>query len=208
MTTHPTPAPRTAAGRELAELMQDSFEAASMDAYRITPRILAIEAEAETFWRERYEEMSEAAIEMRREAAPDTALRIAETIRGSALAYKAERDALREALRTIAYPGLYCPWCGTSVNIHGSTCPAFIARKALAALPTSPPALDVERLKAVGFEPDFNVCRTCHHHGGDHDLNNRCLICGDYFTSMSKDEQWAWGAAEYARLAEQPKERG
>ena len=75
-----------AAGRELAELMQDSFEAASMDAYRITPRILAIEAEAETFWRERYEEMSEAAIEMRREAAPDTALRIAETIRESALA--------------------------------------------------------------------------------------------------------------------------
>ena len=43
------------------------------------------------------------------------------------------------ALRKISDPelvdapgGFYCPWCGTNVNVHGTTCPVFIARAALA----------------------------------------------------------------------------
>lgn len=52
-----------------------------------------------------------------------------------------------------------------------------------------------ERLRLAGWEPDFNVCGGCHHAGGDHDLNNRCLICGDHFASMTEDEKWAWGVA-------------
>lgn len=46
---------------------------------------------------------------------------------------------LRKALDGLAHPegvyhlgGLYCPWCGTNVDVHGTTCPAFIARAALA----------------------------------------------------------------------------
>jgi hypothetical protein len=45
---------------------------------------------------------------------------------------------LRAALDGLANPegvyhlgGYYCPWCGTNVDVHGTTCPAFIARAAL-----------------------------------------------------------------------------
>lgn len=63
------------------------------------------------------------------------------------------------------------------------------------------PDFDVRLLEWAGFQPPDNVCRGCHHDGGDHDLNNRCLICGDCFSSMSAPERWEWGAAEYRRLA-------
>lgn len=48
-------------------------------------------------------------------------------------------------------------------------------------------------LEAAGFEPDGNVCAGCKHGGGDHDLGNHCLICGDYFASMTNDQQWEHG---------------
>jgi len=67
--------------------------------------------------------------------------------------------------------------------------------------------LDVEALRAAGWEPDFNVCAGCHHHGSRHDLNNSCLDCGDRFSAMSETEKWEWGAAEYARLAQPQEER-
>jgi hypothetical protein len=51
-----------------------------------------------------------------------------------------------------------------------------------------------ERMETAGFEPPYNVCAACRHHGGDHDLNNRCLICNDdYFTSMTDDQRWEYG---------------
>jgi hypothetical protein len=50
-----------------------------------------------------------------------------------------------------------------------------------------------EALAAAGFEPDFNVCALCLHHGGRHDLNNKCLDCGDYFGSMTPDQEWEYG---------------
>jgi hypothetical protein len=53
-------------------------------------------------------------------------------------------DELRAALEQIASPalvdapgGFYCPWCGTNVNVHGTTCPVFIARAALAPKPSA-----------------------------------------------------------------------
>jgi hypothetical protein len=72
--------------------------------------------------------------------------------------------------------------------------------------------LDAARLRAAleetGFEPPDNICKSCLHHGGDHDLGNWCLVCPrrtvvvsgfegriaagwDYFTSMTEDEKWA-----------------
>lgn len=65
-------------------------------------------------------------------------------------------------------------------------------------------SIDVVALKAAGFEPDFNVCAACKHHGSNHDLNNVCLECCcdcDLFSGMGEDEKWAWGVAEYSRLA-------
>ena len=77
------------------------------------------------------------------QAAPDAALRIAETIRESALAYKAERDALREAL-------------DEAERLLAEAAPRMVVgdrrasewyvllrewQASLAALPTSPPAL-------------------------------------------------------------------
>lgn len=69
-------------------------------------------------------------------------------------------------------------------------------------------------LAKAGFEPDFNVCGSCGHHGSRHDLGNWCLDCPRpdtwdrtaksptrakteagwcYFGSMSEDEKWAHG---------------
>jgi recombinational DNA repair protein (RecF pathway) len=74
---------------------------------------------------------------------------------------------------------------------------------AILAIEAEAAKLDVERLRLAGFEPDFNVCGGCHHHGSRHDLNNRCLDCGDYFASMNEAAKWAWGAAEYERLSDE-----
>ena len=77
-----------------------------------------------------------------------------------------------------------------------------------------------DRLRAglaiAGFEPPDNVCASCGHHGGRHDLGNWCLDCPRpddwnrtaksptgakvaagwcFFGSMSKDEQWEYGVA-------------
>lgn len=52
-------------------------------------------------------------------------------------------------------------------------------------------------LEAAGFEPDFNVCVGCKHHGSRHDLNNICLDCGDRFGSMSENEKWEHGIDRY-----------
>lgn len=39
-------------------------------------------------------------------------------------------------------------------------------------------ALTRERLEAAGFDtPNDNVCASCGHAGGDHDLGNWCLLC-------------------------------
>jgi hypothetical protein len=62
---------------------------------------------------------------------------------------EAEVERLREALSIIADPeligligtmpgGFYCPWCGTNVNVHGTTCPVPIARAALSPLEPQP----------------------------------------------------------------------
>ncbi len=68
----------------------------------------------------------------------------------------------------------------------------------------------MDALRSAGFTPDDNICARCGHHGGDHDLGNWCLVCPRpemparpierrlaagwcYFSSMTKDEQWAWG---------------
>jgi hypothetical protein len=57
--------------------------------------------------------------------------------------------------------------------------------------PTPDPLAEV--LREQGWEPDSNVCR-CGHRGGDHDLNNWCLVCqpprSDYFASYSQGELW------------------
>jgi hypothetical protein len=67
-------------------------------------------------------------------------------------------------------------------------------------------------LAAAGFSPHENVCASCKHPGGDHDLGNWCLICPRpdvpirsvgarlaagwcYFASMTEAEQWAYGLA-------------
>ena len=64
-----------------------------------------------------------------------------------------------------------------------------------------------DALTAAGFDPDFNWCGACGHHGSDHDLGNWCLLCPRpemptrpfdarikagwcYFGSMTLDEQW------------------
>jgi hypothetical protein len=69
-----------------------------------------------------------------------------------------------------------------------------------------------ERLHSAGFTPDFNVCASCGHHGGQHDLGNWCLLCPRpamdarpidarlaagwcYFGSMTETEKWDHGLA-------------
>ena len=76
----------------------------------------------------------------------------------------------------------------------------------------SPEAALAAALKAAGWEPDFNVCASCGHGGGDHDLGNWCLICPRpdvwnregwcYFASMTDSEKWEHGIA--AILAAMP----
>ncbi len=85
---------------------------------------------------------------------------------------------------------------------HDSSEPArsFAERISRASASGIAAPLDVGALRRAGWEPDFNVCASCHHHGSQHDLANKCLVCGDRFSGMSEDEKWAWGAAEYARL--------
>ena len=78
-----------------------------------------------------------------------------------------------------------------------------------------------DALAAAGFEPDFNVCSACGHHGGDHDGGNWCLVCPRpemparpidsrlaagwcYFASMTKDEQWEHGIAALRAALEEP----
>jgi len=54
-------------------------------------------------------------------------------------------------------------------------------------------------LAEAGFDPDFNVCVGCKHHGGDHDLNNKCLLCDcDLFGSMTEQQKWDHGLAALA----------
>ncbi len=58
-----------------------------------------------------------------------------------------------------------------------------------------------EALELAHFAPSSNVCAGCHHEGGDHDLNNRCLIDGDYFASFSKDALWEFRLASFRAVA-------
>jgi hypothetical protein len=60
------------------------------------------------------------------------------------------------------------------------------------------------------FDPPENICASCGHDGGDHDLGNWCLLCPrpeafpsfsarsaagwDFFSSMTEAERWAHGA--------------
>lgn len=80
-------------------------------------------------------------------------------------------------------------------------------------------------LEAAGFEPDFNVCARCKHHGGDHDLGDWCLLCPRpemparpiearlaagwcYFASMTEDEKWDHGVARLRAKLAAPREDG
>ena len=69
----------------------------------------------------------------------------------------------------------------------------------------SEPLADI--LQDEGWEPDSNVCASCGHRGGEHDLGNWCLTCPRpetpptfsgrieagwcYFSSHSEAELWA-----------------
>jgi len=76
-------------------------------------------------------------------------------------------------------------------------------------------------LEAAGFKPDDNVCASCGHHGGDHDLGNWCLVCPRpldwdrnaksptgakaaagwcFFGSMTSAEQWEHAMAKLQAL--------
>ena len=86
----------------------------------------------------------------------------------------------------------------------------------------TPEAALAAALRLAGFEPDFNVCASCGHDGGDHDLGNWCLLCPRpdvparpidgrlaagwcYFASMTASEKWEHGIA--AILAAEPRLR-
>lgn len=62
----------------------------------------------------------------------------------------------------------------------------------MSAIPTMPDNL-AELLRSEGWEPDSNVC-LCGHLGGDHNLNNICLLCEpfgiDRFGSFSQSALW------------------
>ncbi len=132
----------------------------------------------------------------------------------------AARDALAAALRAMglfksrafaegAADAILADLATRGYVLHPVTCPGPLDAETLA-----------RALRTAGFEPDFNICASCGHSGGDHDLGNWCLLCPRpdvparpidgrlaagwcFYSSMTHSEKWEHGAA--AILAALPK---